>query len=232
MITIRRSRDRGRRDMGWLSARHSFSFGSYHDARWMGFRHLRVLNEDWIQPAKGFAMHPHKDMEIITYVLEGALRHKDSVGNKGVIRPWMVQRMSAGKGIRHSEYNASRKQPVHLMQIWLLPNRKGHKPSYEEKTFAAKARRDRLMLVASPDAASGSVRVHQDVRMYASVLSRGKSVVHTMNPKRYAWLQIASGSVTLNGHALREGDGAAIRAEKKLTIKATEGSEFILFDLV
>ncbi len=231
MITIRRSRDRGRREMGWLSARHSFSFGSYHNPRWMGFRHLRVLNEDWIQPSRGFPMHPHKDMEILTYVLEGALRHRDSVGNKGVIRPWQVQRMSAGKGIRHSEYNASKKEPVHLLQIWILPDKRGHKPSYEDKTFAAAARRNKLALVAYPDGAQGSVRIHQNAHMYASVLQKDKVVTHKMDPRRYAWLQVASGSVKLNDVKLGEGDGAAIQREKKLTIKAIEGSEFILFDL-
>jgi redox-sensitive bicupin YhaK (pirin superfamily) len=232
MITIRRARDRGRRDFGWLSARHSFSFGTYHDRRWMGFRHLRVLNEDWIQPGKGFPMHPHQDMEILTYVLEGGLQHKDSVGNAGVIQPWQVQRMSAGKGIRHSEYNASKKQPVHLMQIWIVPDKRGHKPSYEDKTFKPAARRNKLMLVASPNGAEGSVTIHQDVRMYASVLEKDHTVEHTMDAKRYAWLQVASGSVKLGTHTLLEGDGAAIQREKKLTIKALEGSEFVLFDLV
>lgn len=231
MITIRRSRSRGRRELGWLSARHTFSFGSYHDPRWTGFRHLRVLNEDWIQPKRGFPMHPHRDMEIITYVLEGALEHKDSVGNKGIIRPWKVQRMSAGKGIRHSEFNASKKEPVHLLQIWMLPDRRGHKPSYEEKTFLPEARKNQLRLVASPDGAHDSVRIHQNALMYASVLDKGKSVAYTMNPARYAWLQVASGSLKLNDKTLAEGDGAAIRKEKKLTIQAIEGSEFILFDL-
>lgn len=231
MITIRRSRARGRREMGWLSARHSFSFGSYHDPRWMGFRHLRVLNEDWIQPKRGFPMHPHRDMEIITYVLEGALEHKDSVGNKGVIRPWQVQRMSAGRGIRHSEYNASSKEPVHLLQIWLLPDKRGHKPSYEDKTFPAKARRNRLALVASPDGAHGSLTIHQNARMYASVLEKGKSIDITLKATRYAWLQVASGSLKIGEHTLGEGDGAAIQRETKLKIKGLEGSEFVLFDL-
>lgn len=231
MITIRRSRDRGRREMGWLSARHSFSFGSYHDPRWPGFRQLRVLNEDWIQPKRGFPMHPHRDMEIITYVLEGALEHKDSTGNKGVIRPWQVQRMSAGRGIRHSEFNASAKEPVHLLQIWIVPDKRGHKPSYEDKTFSPEARKNRLALVASPNGAHGSVRIHQNALMYASVLEKDKELAYKMNPARYAWLQVASGSLKLNGKALGEGDGAAIRKEKKLTIKALEGSEFILFDL-
>lgn len=231
MITIRRSRDRGRRELGWLSARHSFSFGSYHDPRWPGFRHLRVLNEDWIQPKRGFPMHPHRDMEIITYVLEGALEHKDSVGNKGVIRPWQVQRMSAGKGIRHSEFNASAKEPVHLMQIWILPDKRGHKPSYEDKTFLPAVRKNKLALVASPNGAQGSVRIHQNAMMYASVLEKGKALTYTIDPKRYAWLQVASGSLKLNDRALGEGDGAAISREKKLTIQAVEGTEFILFDL-
>ena len=231
MITIRRSRARGRREMGWLSARHTFSFGSYHDPRWNGFRHLRVLNEDWIQPKRGFPMHPHKDMEIITYVLEGALEHRDSVGNKGIIRPWHVQRMSAGRGIRHSEFNASKKEPVHLLQIWMLPDRKGHKPSYEDKTFPAEARRNRLALVASPNGAHGSVTIHQNAFMYASVLEKDKTLEYKIDPRRYAWIQVASGSLTLNDKSLQEGDGAAIRQEKLLKFKALEGSEFILFDL-
>jgi redox-sensitive bicupin YhaK (pirin superfamily) len=232
MITIRPTRERGRREFGWLSARHSFSFGSYYDPRWMGFRHLRVLNEDWIQPAKGFPMHPHKDMEIITYILEGALRHRDTVGNKGVIRPWQVQRMSAGRGIRHSEFNASRKEPVHLMQIWLLPDKKNHKPSYEDKTFSADARKNKLALVASRDGAKGSVRIHQDAKMYACVLEKDKQVTYDIDPTRYAWLQVARGRLILNDKKLEEGDGAAIQQEKKLTIKAREGAEFVLFDLV
>lgn len=231
MITIRRARARGRRELGWLSARHSFSFGSYHDPRWPGFRHLRVLNEDWIQPKRGFPMHPHRDMEIITYVLEGALEHKDSVGNKGVIRPWQVQRMSAGRGIRHSEFNASKKEPVHLLQIWIAPDKRGHKPSYEDRTFQPATRRDRLALVASPNGAHGSVTIHQDARMYASILEKGKTLTYKIDPRRYAWLQVASGSLKLNKETLREGDGAAIRQEKLLTMKAVEGTEFILIDL-
>ncbi|MDA1193565.1 MAG: pirin family protein [Planctomycetota bacterium] len=231
MITIRRSRDRGHRDFGWLSARHTFSFGSYHDARWMGFRHLRVLNEDWIQPAKGFGMHPHEDMEIITYVLEGALRHADSVGNKGVIRPWQVQRMSAGRGIRHSEFNASAKEPVHLMQIWLLPDKRGHKPSYEDKTFAPETRRNRLALVASPDGADGSVTIHQDARLYATVLEKDKKLVYAPATGRHVWIQIARGRVRLGEQVLEEGDGAAIHGEKKLALEALDGAELLLFDL-
>ena len=231
MITKRPSRERGRREMGWLSARHSFSFGSYHNPKWMGFRHLRVLNEDWIQPSRGFPMHPHKDMEIITYVLEGGLRHKDSVGNAGVIKPWHIQRMSAGRGIRHSEFNASAKKPVHLLQIWILPDRRNHKPSYEEKSFPPEARKNRLVLVASPDGRQGSVKMNQQAFMYASVLEKDKKVVYEMNPKRYGWLQVASGRLLINGKKYDEGDGAAIQQEKKLTIQAREGAEFVFFDL-
>jgi redox-sensitive bicupin YhaK (pirin superfamily) len=231
MITRRPSRERGKREMGWLSARHTFSFGSYYDPKWPGFRHLRVLNEDWIQPAKGFPMHPHKDMEIITYVLEGGLRHQDSVGNKGVIKPWRVQRMSAGSGIRHSEFNASSKEPVHLLQIWIHPDKKNHKPSYEEKAFPPDVRKNRLVLVASPNGAEGSVTIHQNARMYASVLEAEKELVYTMDPARYAWLQVAHGRLVLNGTRYDEGDGAAIQKEKVLKIKALEGAEFVLFDL-
>jgi redox-sensitive bicupin YhaK (pirin superfamily) len=190
-----------------------------------------VLNEDWIQPAKGFPMHPHKDMEIITYVLEGGLRHRDSVGNKGVIKPWNVQRMSAGKGIRHSEFNASPKEPVHLMQIWIVPDRKNHQPSYEEKSFPPEVRRNRLVLVASPTGAQGSVKIHQNAFMYATVLEKEKKLSYKMDPKRYAWLQVARGRLLLNGKRYDEGDGAAIQREKELKIQALEGAEFILFDL-
>ena len=231
MIRIRRSEDRGRREFGWLSARHTFSFGSYQDPKWMGFRHLRVLNEDWIQPGKGFDMHPHEDMEIVTYVLAGGLQHKDSVGNGGVIRPWQVQRMSAGTGIRHSEFNASRQEPVHLMQIWMLPDRRGHEPSYEEQTFLPEARANRLCLVASPDAASGSVRIHQDARMYASILEQDKRVEAPLGTGRHAWIQVARGRIQVGGKTLEEGDGAGLWETSKISIRALDGAEFLLFDL-
>lgn len=231
MIRIRRSEERGRREFGWLSARHTFSFGSYRDPAWMGFRHLRVLNEDWIQPGKGFPMHPHEDMEIVTYVLEGALRHKDSTGGGGVIEPWVVQRMSAGTGIRHSEFNASQREPVHLLQIWILPNRRGHKPSYEEKTFLPKARENRLCLVASPDGAAGSVRIHQDARLYGSVLEKEKAVELALGKGRHAWIQVARGRVRVNGKPLDEGDGAGLWETPKVAVEAIDGAEFLLFDL-
>ncbi len=231
MIRVRKSRDRGRAEYGWLSTRYSFSFARYYDKRHMGFRHLRVLNEDWIQAGKGFPMHPHNDMEIITYVLEGALEHKDSEGNGGVIRPDTMQRMSAGRGIRHSEFNPSKKELVHLMQIWILPEKRNLKPGYMEKTIPQKDRRGKLKLVASRKGTDGSIQINQDVSMYASILKADEVVTHEIAPKRHAWIQVASGRLDVNGVRLDEGDGAAISDEKKLKIQAKEGSEFLLFDL-
>lgn len=231
MIRVRKSRERGRAEYGWLSTRYSFSFARYHDKKHMGFRHLRVLNEDWIQAGKGFPMHPHNDMEILTYVLEGALEHKDSEGNGGVIHPETVQRMSAGTGIRHSEFNPSKKELVHLMQIWILPEKRNLKPGYTEKTIPHKDRRGKLKLLASRKGVDGSIKINQDVSLYASILKAKESVKHELAPKRHAWIQVASGRLDVNGKALVEGDGAAISNEKKLTIQAKEGSEFLLFDL-
>jgi hypothetical protein len=231
MINIRRSNERGGGNFGWLNTRHSFSFDSYYDPNHMGFRSLRVINEDFVAPGEGFPAHPHRDMEIITYVLEGALEHKDSLGTGSVIRPGDGQRMSAGKGIRHSEMNASDTEKVHLLQIWIMPDRPGHEPSYEQKTFPEDEKRGKLRLVAGPDGKDGSVTIHQDAKLYVSLLKPGEEVTHELNKNRHAWLQVAKGAVELNGKALDQGDGAAISDEQKLAIKGTKDAEVLLFDL-
>jgi quercetin 2,3-dioxygenase len=231
MIDIRRSAERGGGDFGWLKTQHSFSFDTYHDPRFMGFRSLRVINEDWVQAGHGFPMHPHRDMEIITYVLDGALEHKDSMGNGSVIRPGDGQRMSAGTGVRHSEANASKADAAHLLQIWILPDRRGHEPGYEQKAFPEAEKRGKLRLIASPDGSHGSVTIHQDAKLYASLLQPGQEVSHELGKGRYAWLQVAKGAVELNGHSLKQGDGAAISDEQQLTVKATDDAEVLLFDL-
>jgi quercetin 2,3-dioxygenase len=232
MITIRGSEERGGADHGWLNTRHSFSFDQYYDPRYMGFRSLRVINEDWVQPGHGFPMHPHRDMEIITYLLEGALDHKDSMGNGSIIRPGDGQRMSAGTGVRHSEANPSQTDPAHLLQIWILPERLGIKPSYEQKEFPAEEKRGKLRLIASPDGKDGSVTIHQEARLYVSLLQSGEEVEHELANGRYGWLQVARGAIELNGKPLRQGDGAAISQEPKLDIKGAQDAEILLFDLV
>jgi redox-sensitive bicupin YhaK (pirin superfamily) len=230
MLQLRPSNERGGGDYGWLNTRHTFSFDQYRDPSWMGFRSLRVINEDFVAPGGGFPMHPHRDMEIITYVLEGALAHKDSMGNGSIIHPGDGQRMSAGTGIRHSEANPSTKDPVHLLQIWILPDRHGHEPEYEQGSFAEEEKRGRLRLIASPDGADGSVTIHQDAKLYASLLSPGQQVEHELSTGRFGWLQVAKGAVELNGTALNHGDGAATDDEN-LVIQAAEHSEILLFDL-
>jgi len=231
MITIRRSEERGGGDFGWLKTQHSFSFDQYRDPRFMGFRSLRVINEDRVQGGHGFPMHPHRDMEIITYVLEGALEHKDSMGNGSTIRPGDGQRMSAGTGIRHSEANSSMTDAAHLLQIWILPDRRGHEPGYEQKAFPEAEKRGQLRLIASPDGRDGSVTIHQDAKLYASLLKPGQEVKHELGKGRYAWLQVAKGAVKLNGQGLSQGDGAAISEEKSLIVKGTRDAEVLLFDL-
>lgn len=233
MIQLRRSSERGHADHGWLNTFHTFSFADYFDDGFMGFRSLRVINEDWVKPGMGFGMHPHRDMEIITYVLEGELAHKDSMGNGSTIKPGEVQRMSAGTGVRHSEFNQSKKDWVHLLQIWLLPEREGITPSYEQKSFSDADKKGKLRLIASPDTSNGSVKIHQDARVYAAVLSRHDRVEHKFGPGRYGWLQVASGEVRLNGEKLVAGDGAAITKENSVQIEGgeLERSEVILFDL-
>jgi quercetin 2,3-dioxygenase len=232
MITIRPATQRGRTNIGWLDSRHSFSFGHYHDPKQMGFGPLRVINEDRVRPGAGFDTHGHRDMEIISYVLEGALEHKDSTGTGSVIRPGDVQRMTAGTGIRHSEFNASRREPVHFLQIWLLPNDEGLAPGYEQKTFAEADKRGQLRLVASGDGRDGSVVVHQDVEIYASLLNDGETVTHAVRPGRKAWIQVARGTVEVNGQAVHEGDGAAVEDVPEIIITArSNGSEVLTFDL-
>ena len=230
-IRVRRAADRGHAKYDWLDTWHTFSFNTYYDPAHMGFRSLRVINEDWVDPGKGFGMHGHRDMEIITYVLEGALEHRDSLGTGSILRPGEFQRMSAGAGIRHSEFNPSSTEPVHLYQIWLLPNQKGLAPSYEQKAFAEVERRGRLRLVASPDAQNGSLLIHQDARVYLSTLDAEQEVRHELQPGRHAWLQVLRGSVVLNGQSLGTSDGVAVSGERSLTIRATVASETLLFDL-
>ena len=232
MITVRRSQERGGADHGWLNTRHTFSFDTYYDPRHMYFRALRVINEDVVQPGQGFPTHPHRDMEIITYVLEGALQHKDSLGNGSIIRPGDGQRMSAGTGILHSEFNASKTEPVHLLQIWIMPESKGIEPGYEQKAFSEAEKRGRLKLIAARGGQNGAVTVHQDVSLYVALLDNKQKVEHTLAPGRHAWLQVAKGSVELNGKRLEQGDGAAVSDEQKLSVAgAQDGSEILLFDL-
>jgi redox-sensitive bicupin YhaK (pirin superfamily) len=230
MITIRKSQDRGHFDFGWLDTYHTFSFGDYYDPEFMGFRSLRVINEDRVAPRTGFPTHGHRDMEIITYILEGALEHRDSMGNGSVIRPGEVQRMTAGTGVTHSEANSS-DDPVHLLQIWILPNARGLTPGYEQKTFTDDEKRNRLRLIASADGRDGSVTINQDASVYASVLDSGHEVTHQLAPSRSAWLQVARGKIAINGNDLNQGDGAAINDESAITIKGLEPAEILLFDL-
>lgn len=231
MIQIRRSDERGFADHGWLKARHTFSFAGYHDPAFMGFRSLRVMNEDRIEAGMGFGTHPHRDMEIVTYVLEGALEHKDSMGNGEVLWPGEFQRMSAGTGITHSEFNPSDTEPTHLYQIWLLPERKGIEPSYEQKRFDDGGMTNTLRLVASPEAEDGSLAISQDARIFLARLDAGVTVQHELQPERHAWLQVLSGSVHLNDQQLGTSDGAAVSEEDGLTIEASESAEIMLFDL-
>ena len=231
MITIRPSNQRGGGDYCWLKTRHTFSFNDYSDPKWMGFRSLRVINEDWVAPNGGFPTHPHRDMEIITYVLSGKLEHKDSLGTGSVILPGDGQRMTAGRGIRHGEANPSATESVHLLQIWIFPDKQGHDPGYEQKSFPESEKRGQLRLIASRDGAEGSVKINQDAKLFVTVLAPGEEVKHALGEKRHAWLQVAKGEVELNGHKLHQGDGAAISEENNLTIKATEDAEVLLFDL-
>jgi quercetin 2,3-dioxygenase len=230
VIRIRPASERGHFDHGWLDTYHTFSFGDYYDPQHMGFRSLRVMNEDRVQPGQGFGMHPHRDMEIVTCVLSGALEHRDSLGNGAVLRPGEFQHMSAGTGIRHSEFNPSDREPVHLYQIWLLPSQKELPPSYDQKTFAEE-KQGRLRVVASPDGHDGSLTIHQDALIYLSTLSNGEQLETELRPGRHAWLQVLRGTVHLNGQPLSAGDGAAISDESHLAIRASEPAEIMLFDL-
>jgi redox-sensitive bicupin YhaK (pirin superfamily) len=231
MLLIRRSDDRGRANLGWLDSRHTFSFADYHDQRYMGYGPLRVINEDRVQPAQGFGTHGHRDMEIISYVLEGELAHRDSMGNGSVIRRGDVQRMSAGTGVQHSEFNHSQTEPVHFFQIWLIPDSRDLPPGYEEKRFEDDAKRGRLRLVASRDGRDGSVVVHRDADLYAALLAPGDEVTHATERTRKGWVQVASGAITVNGEALAAGDGAAIAYEDNLAIRASADTELLLFDM-
>lgn len=231
MIKIRHAADRGRTRIAWLDGRHTFSFNRFYDPEYMGFRALRVINDDVVAPGGAFPMHPHQDMEILTWILSGSLVHEDSTGARGEIRPGDVQRMSAGTGIYHSEANGSQTEPVRLLQIWLQPEREGLTPGYEDKHFPEAERRNRLRLIASPGAGGGAAKIHQDARVYATLLDEGAQVVHTLAPGRHAWVQVASGAVTLNGEALGEGDGAAVSDVETLVLAATASAELLLFDL-
>jgi len=231
MILIRKSNDRGHADHGWLDSRFTFSFSDYYDPQHVQFRTLRVMNDDRIAGGGGFPTHPHRDMEIVTYVLEGALAHKDSMGNGSVIKPGDVQYMSAGSGVAHSEFNASDSETAHLYQIWMFPDRRGYKPVYDQKHYTDADKRGKLRLVVSPDGRDGSVQIRQDNELYATVLSPGESVEHALKPGRHAYVQVARGSVTLNSQPLDAGDGAAISAEKSLQLTGVNDAEVLIFDL-
>ncbi len=231
MITLRRASDRGHAEHGWLKSYHTFSFAGYHDPEHMGFRDLRVINEDIVQPGKGFGTHSHRDMEIITYVLDGVLEHKDSMGNGSLIRPGEVQRMTAGTGVTHSEYNHSQEDIVHFFQIWIVPEREGLESSYEQTVFPESERLNSPRLIASRDGNEDSVTVHQDVEIYSSILEPGKAISYRLRTDRYAWVQVARGSVAVRGESLEQGDAAAISSEELVEVRAAAASEIILFDL-
>jgi redox-sensitive bicupin YhaK (pirin superfamily) len=230
MITIRKAGERGHFDHGWLDTYHTFSFADYYDPDFMGFRTLRVINEDRVAPGSGFGTHGHRDMEIITYVLEGELAHRDSMGTGSVIRPGEVQRMSAGTGVQHSEMNPSEKNPVHLLQIWILPGRRGQRPEYEQKNFSEEGKAGRLRIVASPDGRDGSVTIHQDVKLYDGAIGDGDRLTHAFEPGRHGWLQVTRGEVEVNGKKLVAGDGAAISDESQIEISGRDAG-VLLFDL-
>jgi redox-sensitive bicupin YhaK (pirin superfamily) len=230
MMSVRNSEARGHANHGWLDSHHTFSFGDYFDPSAMGFRALRVINEDRVAARSGFGAHPHRDMEIITYVLDGQLEHRDSLGSVGVLRAGEMQRMTAGTGVRHSEMNNSDEE-VHFLQIWILPERKGLTPDYEQKEFPLQERQGKFRLVVSPEGKDGSLKVHQDLRLYSTVLGQGEKTDYTLAPGRHAWLQVARGAGTLNGVALKAGDGVAVSEESRLELSATEPLEVLLFDL-
>ena len=231
MLTLRRAEERGRANFGWLDSRHSFSFGHYFDPKHMGFGPLRVINDDRVAGEGGFPTHPHADMEIITYVLDGGLEHRDSLGTGSVVRPGDVQRMSAGSGVRHSEFNASKTDPVHFLQIWIVPEKRGLEPGYEQKTFSDADKRGKLRLIGSRDGRDGSVTIHQDVDLYATVLADGETVRHELRDGRVAWVQVARGTATLNGEQLYPGDGVAVDDADKLELTGTSESEILVFDM-
>ncbi len=231
MIQIRKSDERGSFDFGWLKTKHTFSFGDYFDSRFTGFRSLRVINEDHVAPGEGFPTHSHRDMEIVTYILEGALQHKDSMGNASLIQPGEVQRMTAGSGVTHSEYNALKDKTTHLLQIWIIPSKKGLPPSYEQKRYSDVQMKNVWCLVASQTGEEGSVSIHQDAKIWISSLESGNKIDHALSASRGAWLQVARGSARLDKHALSQGDGAFIEGETAVRVEANEKSELVLFDL-
>jgi redox-sensitive bicupin YhaK (pirin superfamily) len=231
MIVVRKAGDRGLTRIDWLKSRHTFSFGEYYDVNQQGFSDLRVINEDWVAPGAGFPTHSHRDMEIITYVIDGAVQHRDSMGNGSVIRPGDVQRMSAGTGVTHSEYNPSRAEELHLLQIWILPDRRGHQPGYEQKSIPDEDKRGRLRIIASSDGRDGSVTIHQDARLYAGVIEAGRPVTFESRPERSSYVHIVQGAVGVSGIALEAGDGARIVDERAIEIAGREESEVLLFDL-
>lgn len=231
MVRIRRAAERGHADHGWLNTYHTFSFADYYDPQQMGFRSLRVINEDRVQPGVGFPTHPHRDMEILSYVLEGELAHRDSMGNGSVIRPGEIQRMSAGTGITHSEFNPSRDNGLHFLQIWILPATQGITPSYQQKTFSAAEKEGVLRLIASPDGRDGSVLIHQDAHLFATLLEPGSELSHRLQKGRHAWVQVLGGEVLVNGELLRESDGAAVSGEERVLLTGRQKGELLLFDL-
>lgn len=231
MITLRPGHERGHADYGWLDTRHAFSFARYYDPRHMGFSALRVINEDRVQPGRGFGEHSHQDMEILTYVIEGTLAHADSTGNRSVIGPGDVQRMTAGTGVTHSEFNPSKTEPVHFLQIWILPAKRGLPPEYEQRHFRAEDKRGRLSLIAAGDGRDGGLTVHQDAAVFAALLEPGERAEHHLAAGRHAWLQLVKGSVLLNGTRLEAGDGAAVSDEARLEIVPQQAPELLLFDL-
>ncbi|MGH9778867.1 MAG: pirin family protein [Candidatus Acidiferrales bacterium] len=231
MVTVRLGRERGHTVLDWLDSYHTFSFDQYYDPEWVGFRSLRVLNEDRVAPGRGFGTHPHRDMEILTYVLAGALEHKDSLGTGSVIRPGELQRMSAGTGIAHSEFNGSKSEPVHLLQIWIRPEKKGLAPGYQQKAFSREAMKGKLLQIAGPAERGDIITVHQDVSLYTTELAPGQTVRHALAPGQHAWVQVARGAVTVNGKALSAGDAAALSDEPRVELAASAPSELLLFDL-
>jgi redox-sensitive bicupin YhaK (pirin superfamily) len=231
MVTLRPADKRGHAEHGWLDSFHTFSFADYYDPAHMGFRNLRVINEDRVAPGMGFGAHPHRDMEIISYVLEGALEHKDSMGTGSVIRPGDVQRMSAGTGVAHSEFNASKTETVHFLQIWIMPSKQGIAPSYEQKTFSAADKQGKLRLVASPDASDGSIAIHADARLYAGLFAQGERAEHALASDRQSWVQVVRGRARVNGTELSAGDGAAITGESKVVVEGIDAAEVLVFDL-
>jgi redox-sensitive bicupin YhaK (pirin superfamily) len=231
MLTVRHAEERGSTSFGWLDSRHTFSFGHYYDPQFMGFGSLRVINEDRVKPNQGFDTHGHQDMEIISYVLEGALEHKDSMGTGSIIRPGDVQRMSAGTGVRHSEFNASASEPVHFLQIWVLPERQGLAPSYQQQAFSDETKRGQLKLVGSRDGRADSITIHQDINLYATVLGDGETVTHQLAVDRKGWLQVVRGSVKINGKQLTAGDGVAMDAGNAITLTGVSDTEVLLFDM-